>query len=109
MGAPGTTKGPWAVGFRAYDVTAADGQMKVCDIRGWGHLTGKGSGALGLSDEEGIAIQTANAHQIAASGALYDALQEMWDTSCTNATSTPSKAAFLKAHAALKMARGEKS
>lgn len=61
-------------------------------------------GVEGMPEDEG----RANAHQFAASGALYDALQEMWDTSCTNATSTPSKAAFLKAHAALALARGEK-
>ena len=32
---------------------------------------------------------------------LEGALREMWDSACTNATSTPSKAAFLKARAAL--------
>ena len=29
----------------------------VADIRGWGYLTGKGDGALGLSEDEGIAAQ----------------------------------------------------
>lgn len=38
---------------------------------------------------------------------LLDALAMMYDTACTNATSTPSKAAFLKALAVLSKARGE--
>lgn len=40
------------------------GPMTICDIRGWGYLTGKGHGALGLSQEEAIAIQKANAELI---------------------------------------------
>jgi len=69
------TPGPWAVGYRAYDVTAADGQMKVCDIRGWGYLTGRGS--LALSDADGLVVQTANANLIASSPDMYDALVGM--------------------------------
>ena len=37
------------------------GRMRVADMRGWGHLTGKGDGALGLSDNEAFEIQEANA------------------------------------------------
>ena len=37
------------------------GIFPIADIRGWGHLTGKGEGALGLSHDEGAAIQDANA------------------------------------------------
>lgn len=33
--------------------------------------------------------------------ALTEALEKMWDSACTNARSTPSKSAFLKARAAL--------
>ena len=32
---------------------------KVIDIRGWGYLTGKGSGALGWGDEKAIEVQDA--------------------------------------------------
>ena len=35
---------------------------------------------------------------------LLEALKEMYDTSCANATSTPSKKAFLKAQQAIKEA-----
>ena len=63
------TPGPWNVGFCAYDVLAGD--MKICDIRGWGHLTGKG--ALGLPYEQAEAIQNANALLIAAAPDLLAA------------------------------------
>lgn len=36
------------------------GPAKVFDVRGWGYLTGKGHGGLGLSEDEALAIQTAN-------------------------------------------------
>jgi hypothetical protein len=41
------------------------------------------------------------ARVIAAAPDLVDALAEMYESACTNATSTPSKAAFIKARAAL--------
>ena len=34
---------------------------------------------------------------------LFEAGEMMWNTACTNHTSTPSKAAFLKLHAALQV------
>jgi hypothetical protein len=63
------------VGYRGYDVLAADGRMKVCDIRGWGYLTGKGGG-LALQNSEAEAIQLANARLIAAAPELYEALAQ---------------------------------
>lgn len=71
--------GPWQVGFHAMDVVAPSkkgGHAKVCDIRGWGYLTGKGHGALGLTEEEGYAIQQANAALIAAAPDLLEAAKE---------------------------------
>lgn len=71
--------GPWKVGPYASDVwapSAKGGDTKVCDIRAWGYLTGKGAGALGLSDDEAVAIQTANARLIAAAPDMLAALQE---------------------------------
>jgi hypothetical protein len=42
------------------------GETPVCEIRGWGYLTGQGHGALGLSEAEAIALQRALAAYIAA-------------------------------------------
>lgn len=41
------------------------GKKPICDIRGWGYLTGEGYGALGLSEKEAIAVQRAIADYIA--------------------------------------------
>lgn len=40
------------------------GWSHIADIRGWGFLTGGGSGALGLDYEEAKAIQNAIAEEI---------------------------------------------
>jgi hypothetical protein len=53
------TPGPWKPDEMAMFVFAAN--MKICDIRGWGHLTG----FLKLDDESAIAMQEANAEVIA--------------------------------------------
>jgi hypothetical protein len=52
------TPAPWTPHGNGWEVRAMDGQMKVCDIRGWGYLTGKGARAL--PDDEAVAIQKAN-------------------------------------------------
>lgn len=41
------------------------GDVVICDIRGWGYLTGKGHGALGLSESEGRRLQEATGEHIA--------------------------------------------
>lgn len=62
--------GFWKSGYEALSVDAnykADGQiwdMKICDIRGWGHLTGQGH-ARKLSAEAAKKIQEGNAAFIA--------------------------------------------
>lgn len=74
------TPGPWVVeSFGSPRVIATDhkGPFPVCDVRGWGHLTGKGHGALGLSYEEGAAIQDANARLIAAAPEMLAALLDI--------------------------------
>lgn len=76
------TKGPWVVGYLKSDVGVADdgktgGYAKLFDVRGWGYLTGKGHGGLGLSEGEASAIQDANAHLIAAAPELYEALTDV--------------------------------
>jgi len=57
------TPAPWE--YYGYGVLILAGNMRIADIRGWGHLTGKGTGGLGLSDDEAIAVQTANGELIA--------------------------------------------
>lgn len=63
------TSGPWTIGYNAYTIEA--GPMKICDIRGWGHLTG--TGGLNLPAEEAKKIQEANARLIAAAPEMYEA------------------------------------
>lgn len=41
------------------------GKMWVVDVRGWGHLTGRGDGGCAMPDEQAMAIQHANAQFIA--------------------------------------------
>ena len=55
---------PWHVDPLSATVYASDvpkGPARVADMRGWGYLTGKGQGALALSQDEAIDIQRANA------------------------------------------------
>lgn len=51
--------GPFSVDRAGYVwcESAKGGRTVFANVRGWGYLTGKGSGALGLSEAEGIAAQ----------------------------------------------------
>jgi hypothetical protein len=62
------TKGPWEIdhGLRIIARNVERGPMPVADVRGWGYLTGKGHGALGLPFDEAEKIQTANARLLVA-------------------------------------------
>jgi hypothetical protein len=65
------------------------------------------AGYGGLSDGfTSIEKAEANARLMAAAPELLEALKMMWDSSCTNASSRPSKAAFLAARAAIFKATG---
>lgn len=61
-------KGPWEIdhGLRIIARNVERGPMTVCDVRGWGYLTGKGHGAIGLSFEEAEKVMMANARLIVA-------------------------------------------
>jgi hypothetical protein len=71
------TPGPWSADDLSDKVWATDekGTFPVCDMRGWGHWTGKGHGALGLSVKDAALIQSANARLIAAAPELLAALK----------------------------------
>ena len=72
--------GPWKYNVDGGRVETYDDKQRhitICDIRGWGYLTGKGHGALGLDAETARAIQDANAHLIAAAPELLAALKHL--------------------------------
>lgn len=69
------TKGPWSLtaDYKS-KVFAENGSMTICDIRGWGYLTGVGG--LHLPSDAAIEIQNANADLIAAAPELYGTLEK---------------------------------
>lgn len=75
------TPAPWTYDHRSgwinADQCCSRGPMHVADIRGWGHLTGKGHGAHGMTPDEAIAIQAANARLIIAAPVLLGALRNL--------------------------------
>lgn len=67
----------WRYDKRIGSVLAANDAMMVCDIRGWGYLTG--SGGLALPPENAVAIQHANGRLIAAAPVLLATLRDVSD------------------------------
>lgn len=70
----GPDDSPWPFGWIMAEHTAK-GPMHVAEVRGWGYLTGRGHGALGLDEQTAISIQAANARLIAAAPKLLEALK----------------------------------
>ena len=69
-------EGPWRIeilGPPSIWASTRAGEMKIADVRGWGHLTGIGAMNLPVADAE--AIQDANARLIAAAPDLLSACQ----------------------------------
>jgi len=52
------------------------GDMKIADVRGWGHLIG--TGALNLPEAEAIAIQDANGNLLCAAPELLALAREAY-------------------------------
>jgi hypothetical protein len=69
------TAGPWTLDANPYQATiwgkTAKGDMKIADLRGWGHLVGVGG--LNLPAEQAAEIQDANGRLIAAAPELLEA------------------------------------
>jgi hypothetical protein len=73
---------PWEfIGGSVWHTNAKIGGIsKLCDVRGWGYLTGQGHGALGLSEDAANEIQEAIGKHIAAANpavisSILDALE----------------------------------
>lgn len=73
---PGPYKGD-EFGCYVWAPAKTGGDCMIAQIRGWGYLTGKDSGALGLSHEEAEEIQKANQRLLSASPEMLDLLIEM--------------------------------
>ena len=100
------TKGPWKYEDRGQTVWGATpaGEIMVCQIRGWGHLTG--TVGLKLSENEAAAIQDANGRLVSAAPELYEACKSLiatWDSYLTSPHAYP---AYRQAKAALAKAEG---
>ncbi|MEC7798097.1 MAG: hypothetical protein VX755_12350 [Pseudomonadota bacterium] len=50
---------PDSYGLQVWGECLKGGDSHVFDVRGWGELTGRGHGAFGLSEDEGMAAQRA--------------------------------------------------
>lgn len=72
------TPGPWEYDRVSCRIIAHDakGLFHIADVRGWGHLTGKGHGAWGLSDMDAMGIQIKNARLISCAPDLVEALKQ---------------------------------
>lgn len=53
-------RGPFSADLLGTWITALDGHMRICDLRGWGYLTA----VRKLTDEQAAAVQGANASAI---------------------------------------------
>lgn len=88
------------------------GDCHVADVRGWGYLTGKGEGALGLSPDTASRIQHEVGALLSAAPDLYEALSELVEVCAPNIYPQPDKpdsawAKLERARAALSKAGGQ--
>jgi len=71
------TPGPWTYANDMGCPMVWAGNMRICDVRGWGHLTGVG--ALNLPEKTAAEIQDANGRLITAAPDLLEALKVLYD------------------------------
>lgn len=86
-----------------WEIHQEDGEISI-------RQAGTTERGLGWSSYTQVAAEITNNHDaklIAAAPELLQALQEIWDSCCTNAASKPSKKALLMAHAAINKALGK--
>jgi hypothetical protein len=102
----GHTPGPWHVSLPTFSLHAirdAKGRIVAdvgfCETLERNDANAKFIAAAPATATERDKLKALNAELVAA-------LQLMWDSSCTNAASRPSKAAFLAARAALENHKG---
>jgi hypothetical protein len=103
------TAGPWTLDQQGMFVWGEDNQMAICEVRGWGFLTGVG--AKSLPPDKAEAVQRANGQLIAAAPDLLEALEMVRDADedCKKDMDYQSipPAARAKIDAAILKARGE--
>lgn len=103
------TPGPWTYddksGWISSNACCHRGKMHVADIRGWGHLTGKGHGAHGMAFSEAKVIQDANGAAIIAVPDFMEAAAMM--TAAEQSGGDAWWAGFEKLKAAYKKAGGQ--
>ncbi|MBK6942485.1 MAG: hypothetical protein IPH13_20105 [Planctomycetes bacterium] len=82
---------PWVPGPYTYNdygeiLVAANpyghGEMHVADLRGWGHLTGRGS-ACGFTEEKAAAIQDATGRMLAKAPGMMALVSRIAQRPCT--------------------------
>lgn len=76
-GRAGFTPGPWSADGGSGYVMAEDGQMPVCEVRGWGYLSTRRE-----SEDAAAAEQDANARLISAAPDLLAALRPFAAFAC---------------------------
>jgi len=106
------TPGKWRQieGLGIWAPSARGGETKILDVRGWGYLTGLGHGALGLPEDQAIAIQEANGELAALGPTVVSALLRVAkaaDAIVANGMSGERFAKLEAAQAALHTALGE--
>ncbi len=74
------TAGPWTLENGCIWAKTKVGDMKIADVRGWGHLIGVG--AMNLPESKAIEIQNANGYVLAAAPELLEVVRMLRSAQC---------------------------